>query len=193
VNFTFLVLFALFAFWVSHRVQVDLMAKAHAQQPVLPNMAPQALPLPQAAPAPQPIPPSDAPIAVVTPPVPEFIYDPTGKRDPFKPFYRIERLDNLNINAQPSVLSFLNPNLGNKEALETFELSTFQLVAVVWEVSDPKAMLKAPNGKIYTVRKQTRVGRNNGYVATIREGEIVVVEISPDGKTPSTRVLTLQK
>ncbi len=129
----------------------------------------------------------------------DFIYDPSGRRDPFKPYFSVEK----QYTAPPvqltdgapaaSDLPFLRNDVDRGSGLESEDVAKFRLVGIMWDVNDPKAMVQSAGGKTYLVHKQTRIGRNNGYVAAIREGELVVVEISADGKTPSTRVLSLQK
>jgi type IV pilus assembly protein PilP len=112
----------------------------------------------------------------------DYFYDPTGKRDPFKPFRAVI------------------PNTGQKqtaalEPLQKFELDRLQIIGILWEVRTPRAMVKDPDGIVHTVVKNTRMGRNEGYVATIREGEIVVIETRYDDGKPirEPRVLEFKK
>ncbi len=128
----------------------------------------------------------------------EFVYDPTGRRDPFKPYIYVPKKFNSNIvqrtperSVIPSLLQ--SPDQGPTETPESFDITQMTVAAILWDVGDPKAMLEGPTKKLFMVHKHTKVGRNSGYVAAIREGEVVVVEVAPDGKTPTTRVLVLQK
>lgn len=112
----------------------------------------------------------------------DYFYDPTGKRDPFKAFRAIV------------------PNVGQKqtaalEPLQKFELDRLQIVGILWEVRTPRAMVRDPDGLVHTVVKNTRIGRNEGYVAAIREGEIVVIETRYDDGKPirEPRVLEFRK
>ena len=59
----------------------------------------------------------------------------------------------------------------------------------------PSGVLRSPDGKNHFVRMYTKIGKKNGFVAKIREGEIVVVEPSEiDGvQTAVTQVLSLKK
>lgn len=126
-----------------------------------------------------------------------FVYDPVGRRDPFKSFISVSVTETGTIietapkSSMPSFL--LRPNEGIGDTLEASDTGAFKLVGILWNVHDPKAMLRSPGGKVFMVRLKSRVGRNNGYVAAIREGEVVVVELMNDAKTPTTRVLSLQK
>ena len=56
-------------------------------------------------------------------------------------------------------------------------------------------MIIDPNGEVHILGKDERIGRKHGYVAAIREGEVVVVEMTTfNGEnTYSTRVLHIGK
>lgn len=111
-------------------------------------------------------------------------YDPTGKRDPFKPFGQSQA-------TQAPDPSSKRPT----EPLEMYDVAQFKLVGVIWNVRAPKAMVRDPSGKLHMVKKETKIGRNNGFVAAIREGEIIVVEptVGENGmQTAVTRVLNLK-
>jgi len=60
--------------------------------------------------------------------------------------------------------------------LGRYELEQLKLVAVITGLEDPVAMVQAPNGTGYTVRRGSCIGKNGGVVATIRTGEVVVTE-----------------
>lgn len=120
-----------------------------------------------------------------TPPIPglaEMPYDPTARRDPFKPFKPARTV------MDPAAKIQLEP-------LQRYELEKIEVVGILWDVRTPRAMLKDPEGGVHTVVKNSKVGRNEGFVATIREGEVVVVEtIYEDGKVfREPRVMALSK
>jgi type IV pilus assembly protein PilP len=111
-------------------------------------------------------------------------YSSVGKRDPFR--------------------SFLSDNRGGGAALSTrcatplgrYELEQFKLVAVITGLEDPVAMVQAPNGTGYTVRRGSCIGKNGGSVAAVRTGEVVVAEWATraDGTRDRTQtVLSLPK
>ncbi len=109
----------------------------------------------------------------------DYSYSPMGKRDPFLPFEHSS-------NTSPQ---------GPIWPLQKFELDQLKLVGVIWDVKTPKAMLLDPSGHGYVVTVNERVGRNNGYIARIREGEIVVIEnvTGTEGKTNYiTKLMKLQ-
>ncbi len=98
----------------------------------------------------------------------EYVYDPTGKKDPFKP-YRAPRVRGDNIQSAP-----IDP-------LILADLAEFKLVAILWNTPKPRALVQDKTGKSYTIQRNTRIGRNEGVVVDIRESEVIVVEKFDDG------------
>jgi type IV pilus assembly protein PilP len=116
-------------------------------------------------------------------------YEPTGRRDPFKPFGESQAT------LAPEIIEQLETEKP-KEPLEAYDIAQFKLVGIIWNVNDPKAVVRDPGGKVHTIRKETKMGRNNGFVAAIREGEVIIVEpaVSEGGmQTAITRVLNLKR
>ncbi len=124
---------------------------------------------PAAAPAAAPAPAAPSPEA-------ELAYSSVGKRDPFKSF-----LGELRASTGAVVTRCSTP-------LGRFELDQMRLVAVVTGLADPLAMVEAPTGVGYAVRKGACIGKNGGVVATIRSGEMVVTEwaVRADGTREKT-------
>ncbi len=79
--------------------------------------------------------------------------------------------------------------------LERYDLNELKLVGILWDVKTPKAMMVDPQGEVHVLGKDDRVGRKRGYIAVIREGEVVVVETSNfNGENAySTRVMRIDK
>lgn len=92
-----------------------------------------------------------------------FIYDPKNRKDPFKPYVEIDSLD------QGEMQGPLLP-------LQRFDLNEIHLVGIIWDVGSPRAMFLDPTNTVHIIGKNERIGRNNGYIAMIREGEVVIVE-----------------
>lgn len=109
-----------------------------------------------------------------------FIYDAKNRRDPFQPFVDVRPVETQ---------QFLSP-------LQRYDLDEFRLVGIMWDVHDPKAMFVDPERQVHVVGRDESIGKRNGYIATIREGEVVVVE-SFRGKggtlTFKPRVLHLER
>jgi type IV pilus assembly protein PilP len=110
--------------------------------------------------------PAAVPTAAPSAPAPEaeVAYSSVGKRDPFKSF-----LGDLRATTG-AVVTRCNTPLGR------FELDQLRLVAVITGLADPLAMVEAPTGVGYAIRKGACIGKNGGVVATIRTGEVVVTE-----------------
>jgi type IV pilus assembly protein PilP len=87
-------------------------------------------------------------------------YEPFGKTDPFEPIFR-------GVKEGGSEL---------KTPLEEYNVSQFELVGIIWDVKDPKAIIKDPKGETYIVGKGTRIGRNNGKITKITERKIYIIE-----------------
>ena len=70
--------------------------------------------------------------------------------------------------------------------MERFELSQFRLMAIMIVKGNPRAMVKAPDGKSYTVQVDDYIGMNGGKVKNIETKVLAVdengmrVEKSPD-------------
>lgn len=88
-------------------------------------------------------------------------YEPFGKPDPFEPIFSMKKTGET-----PLV----------KSPLEEYNVEQFELVGVIWGMKHPVAIVRAPNGRTYIIKKGTRMGRNNGRVTRITEGKIYVVE-----------------
>lgn len=115
---------------------------------------------------------------------PEWSYSSVGKRDPFRSFL--------------SELSAQSGNLATRcsTPLGRFEVEQLRLVAVVTGLEDPVAMVQAPNGVGYTLRRGACIGKNGGIVAAVRTGEVIISEwaIRADGSRDATQtVLRLPK
>lgn len=137
-----------------------------------------------AAPAPAPAAAPAAAAEAKKPAEPEWSYTSAGKRDPFR-----------------NVLADLQRGQGALATrcatpLGRFEVEQLKVVAVVTGLEDPVAMVEAPNGVGYSVRRGACIGKNGGVVASIRSGEVVVSEwaLRADGTRDRTQtVLRLPK
>jgi type IV pilus assembly protein PilP len=150
-------------------------------------------PKPKAA-APAPAAPTARPAEVAQPSTPAgegekkpaeaWSYSSVGKRDPFRSFLAESR------GAGVALATRCATPLGR------YELEQFKLVAVITGLEDPVAMVQAPNGTGYTVRRGSCIGKNGGSVAAVRTGEVVVAEwvTRADGTRDRTQtVLSLPK
>jgi type IV pilus assembly protein PilP len=114
----------------------------------------------------------------------EWVYSSVGKRDPFRSFLADAS------QAGPALQTRCATPLGK------YELDQLKLVAVITGLEDPVAMVEAPSGVGYAVRRGACLGKNGGTVAAVRSGEVVVTEFAlrADGTRDRTQtVLRLPK
>ncbi|WP_340596247.1 pilus assembly protein PilP [Bdellovibrio sp. GT3] len=151
--------------------------------------APPAIPAPAPADFPQePMPMGDAVTAPAAPSIGDmlskdsYVYDPNGKRDPFKPFRVIK-------------VSRKEVPVDQLEPLQRWDLDRLQIIGILWDVRTPRAMVRDPDGGVFTVVKNSKMGRNDGYISAIREGEIVVIETRFDEDKPikESRIMEFKK
>jgi type IV pilus assembly protein PilP len=124
--------------------------------------------------APKPPTPAEAAAPAAAP----FVYNPVGKRDPFR-----------SPDAEPATQAALASASCN-EPLCRFDVDQLTLVAVVSGDANPLAMVQDPAGRGYFVRRNSRVGRQGGKVTQIMSDAVVITEYftTPDGKTTANPV-----
>ncbi len=98
----------------------------------------------------------------------DYFYNPVGKRDPFKQFEE----------------ELIQEVVQSRSPLERYDLDDLMLTAIVWGISDPRALLRAPDGYSYIIKANSRVGRNRGRVARITRRQVFIEEEyrDPTGK-----------
>jgi type IV pilus assembly protein PilP len=134
-----------------------------------PAVAARGAPAPKAA---------QAPSVAAAPVGPAYIYNPIGKRDPF-------RSPDLDL-ARASAVS----NSACNEPLCKFDLDQLTLVAVISGDSNPVAMVQDPQGRGYILHRNTRIGRQGGKVTQILRDSVIVTEYftAPDGKSNANQL-----
>ena len=88
-----------------------------------------------------------------------YTYDKKGKRDPFQPYRH-----NKGMQADVS------------GPLMAYELEQLQVVAVVWDTGNPRALISDPRGDMHVVREGTPIGKNDGLVIHIGDNMVLVKE-----------------
>jgi type IV pilus assembly protein PilP len=127
---------------------------------------------------------AEAPAEAEKPAEAEWVYSSVGKRDPFRSFLN-------EISAQTGTLATRCAT-----PLGRYEVEQLKLVAVVTGLEDPVAMVEAPNGVGYTLRRGACIGKNGGVVEAVRSSEVVISEwaVRGDGSRDATQtVLRLPK
>jgi Tfp pilus assembly protein PilP len=100
-----------------------------------------------------------------------YTYDASSRRDPFKPLLAV---------TQPTPV--LTGEKIDCPPLQDFELASLKLIAIVWGDLGRKAMLKAPNGRGYSVAEDMLIGRNCGRVRRIESSAVVIEETRRDSQ-----------
>lgn len=116
----------------------------------------------------------------------KYVYDPKGKPDPFKPLI-VEKKETASGKPKPSSMEAA---LESATPLERMDLGQLKLVAVVWNIPNPKGMVEDSTGKGYILSIGTPIGKNKGKVTQINSLGIVVTERFEDsmGKFKSRQV-----
>lgn len=117
-----------------------------------------------------------------------YIYDPGNRRDPFSPTRP------LGGTGKPGERGDSLIDLQSIPDLERFNVSEFKVTGIIWSVKGPKALVRDPKNGVHLLFKNTKIGTRNGYVADIRESEIVVIEqaLTETGKVRyTTQVLKM--
>ncbi len=141
---------------------------------------PTKVPIPPAAPKPvAKVPGKEAPrpgagVRVEPPLATTYAYNPQGKPNPFQPLV-VEKPS-----GPPSKKKVEEAAKKEKEKpgtpLERLDLTALKLVAVVWNIPHPRAMVEDSTGKGYILSLGTRVGKNQGQVTQITSAGVVITE-----------------
>lgn len=100
-------------------------------------------------------------------------YDETVKRDIF--YFR--GISDLYRKADPTGAQETE---GSKDRLTQYDLDSFEVLGIMWDVSKPKAIIRDPLGGFHNLVKGVKIGVNNGTVVGIREGEVIVMEYTEE-------------
>lgn len=93
-----------------------------------------------------------------------FLYDPTGKTDPFKSFIAVIEEKEEKEKKKP------------RTYLETLELSQLDLVLIAVGKKGRWAMVRDSKGVGHVIKEGTPIGTNDGTVYKITEGEVIIRE-----------------
>jgi hypothetical protein len=94
-----------------------------------------------------------------------FVYDGTGKRDPFRSFL-LEKADMLAEQV--------------RGPLEQFDLAQLALEAVIWQTGNARALISDPSGETYIIAEGAKIGKNAGRVIAIDDSLVRVTETYVD-------------
>lgn len=135
---------------IASLLALALLCGCEKEQPPAPKAPPKATAKP---PAPA------AAVAPVPPPVEvKYVYSAEGRRDPFVPLIG------------KKIAAF------SENPLESFDLYQFKLKGLIVGLGEPKAVVVAPDGKSYILKKGMRIGKNNGVIREITRERILIEE-----------------
>ena len=119
----------------------------------------------QAVPTPEAAKPVEVQPVKAVEPADDAPYDVTGRRDPFR----------------PPRFSVPNQHTGEpRTPLQRYDVGQLRLVAVIYNTSDPRAVVEDDEGLGYIVRNGTPIGSSGGVVKTIERGRVVIQEDAVD-------------
>ena len=93
-----------------------------------------------------------------------YVYDPTGKTDPFKSFIAVQEETQDKTKRKPTTY------------LETVDLSQLELTAILTSREGNLAMVRDSKGEGYVIREGTYIGTRGGVVYKITEEEVIIRE-----------------
>ena len=97
-----------------------------------------------------------------------YVYDTFRAIDPFQPYISNKK---TKVETGPIV-----------HPLQKYELSNLSLKGIVWGISSPTALIETPEGKGYSVKVGTPIGKNGGKILAILTDKVVVLEKFVDFK-----------
>ena len=99
----------------------------------------------------------------------DYSYNPVGKRDPFMAYTEETAVGREELPRAP---------------LEQYSLEQLKVTAIVWGITDPRALILAPDDQSYIVRKNMRMGNHRGRISKITRQSVFVEEEyrDPTGK-----------
>ena len=106
----------------------------------------------------------------------DYVYDPTGKTDPFQSFIAEQEAVEEKKKRKP------------RTYLETLDLSQLDLVAIILSQNGNWAMVRDSKGVGHVIKKGTAIGLNEGVVHVINEKEVIVREKHKDLRTGQVKV-----
>ncbi|MFC1494399.1 pilus assembly protein PilP [Thermodesulfobacteriota bacterium] len=94
----------------------------------------------------------------------DYIYDPSGKTDPFRSFITAQQEQMEKERGEP------------KTILETLELSQLKLTSIIVSDKGKWAMVTDSKKEGHVIKEGTPIGRDGGVVYKINPGEVIIRE-----------------
>ena len=106
---------------------------------------------------------------VAADPTPSYMYDPTGRREPFESLVAAEDLSAEDVVVTPPPEELTSP-------LQKYDIKQIKVVGIILGGLGDYAKVKAPDGESYTISVGTLMGQHQGKVISISENVILVKE-----------------
>lgn len=95
-----------------------------------------------------------------------YIYSAVGKRDPFRSYFGDMKA--VELDREPV------------SELQKYDISDLNMTAIVWGITEPRAIIVTPERQSIIVKRGSFIGKNWGKVSTILQDKIEVVEVYKD-------------
>lgn len=108
-------------------------------------------------------------------------------------YYEEDKLRNPFVHPELAIPLKPGATYGPFLPLQQYKLSQLKVNGLFWNTTRPKAIISIPGGKKFDLGIKDYVGENFGYVASIREKEVVIIQtLEEQGqKYTTTKVLFL--
>lgn len=132
--------------------------------------------------------------------VDEYIYNPTGKVDPFRSVI-LGKKEKEKLEEERKKIEDVKEEERFKKELENvpmtplqeFDVSSIKVVAIMWGDMGKYALVEAPDGKGYTIKRGTYIGKGRGIVKKISDEMLTIEEKYIDvDKKIKTRIVELK-
>ena len=112
-----------------------------------------------------------------------YVYNSTGRTDPFRSLI-LGKKEKIKLEEEKRKTEVAKEEERFKKELEKipvtplqqFELASMKVVAIIWGEIGKYALVEAPDGKGYTIKKGTYIGKSRGIVKNITDDTIIVEE-----------------
>jgi len=129
-----------------------------------------------------------------------YIYNPIGKVDPFRSLILGKKEQIKQEEERRKIEEAKEEDKFKKELekipltpLQKFELASIKIVAIIWGGVGRYALVETPDGKGYTIKKGTHIGKNRGIVRNLTADTVTVEEKYQDvDKKVKTRTVELK-
>jgi|GEM_PF-663908 len=95
-----------------------------------------------------------------------YIYSSVGKRDPFRSYFGDMKA--VELDREPV------------SELQRYDITDLTMTAIVWGITEPRAIIVTPEKKSIIVKRGSFIGKNWGKVNAILQDKIEIVEVYKD-------------